>query len=109
MSDRVTLLERFGEVPPWLADRVRGMSFEAWRWFYDLIEAGTMRMPVRLEDTMPRNDMGLISNPEGAPSHKKAVQVEQWAAWSKIWGDPPWEVQRQKQLNIRPRMPKFKD
>lgn len=106
--DRVGQLQRFGEVKPWLADRVRAMSFEAWARFYDSIEGGQMKLPSRIEETMPRTDNGSILNPESSPPQKRAALQAAWDEWEKTWGAPPWK-QPQKELNVRPRIGKFKD
>lgn len=110
MTDRVSLLMRFGDVPEWLANRVRGMTFESWRIFYDRIEAGDAALPKRLEDTMPRNADDLISNPNSAPDHRRADEFAKWEAWKKIWGLYPWEeFDLNRKRNCRPRMAKFRD
>lgn len=105
--DRVTQLQRFGEVAPWLEDRVRAMSFEAWGRFYDAIEAESIRLPKRIEDTMPRNPIGLIQIPESAPPHYRAQLQAAWDEWEKVWGEAPWK--KQTNLKIRPRIGAFKD
>jgi hypothetical protein len=105
MSDRVSLLQRFGDVPDWLADRVYAMNPVSWRKFYDWIEGGAP-MPRVLEDTMPRNFDDFIANPHSAPESRRAEELAKWEAWKEIWGDAPWEV---KQTIKPPRIRKWRD
>lgn len=105
MSGRADLIRKFGEVKPWLFDRIEAMSDHSWRLFYDQLEAGAP-MPRTFEDTMPRNVDDFISNPMSAPDHCRADELAKWEAWREIWGPPPWEQIKP----VRPRpIPRFKD
>lgn len=103
---RVERLKRFGEVQPWLADRVEAMSDRQWRLFYDQVEL-TERVPQTFEDTMPRSRDDFITNPMSAPEQYRAEEIAKWDAWREIWGAAPWE--QQSKIRVRPRVAPFKD
>jgi hypothetical protein len=105
VSDRVSLIRKFGAVKPWLVDRIYAMSDHSWRLFYDQLEDGKP-MPSTIEDTMPRNRSDFISNPHSEPEEYRARELAKWAAWSEIWGPPPWD--QVKPVKPRP-MPRWRD
>lgn len=89
--DRASLIRKFGEVKPWLVDRINAMSDHSWRLFYDQLEDGKP-MPATFDDTMPRNREGFITNPFSSPPEYQQTEIEQWDEWSEIWGAKPWET-----------------
>lgn len=107
MSDRVTILSEFGEVRPWLAQRCAAMPREHWDKFLGELEAGKRKLPVRIEEVMPRNRHDLIANPLSEPEEWRELELQKWEAWEAIWGQAPWRSPGR--INpTAPRMGKFK-
>ena len=91
-SARCIQLRKFGEPTPWLACRVDIMSQEQFRRFYDEVEA-TEFLPRSLQDSMPRFDDQIVA-PSVVPEQYQADLLRRWEAWSRIWGTPPWKLNK---------------
>lgn len=94
MTDRAAQLKKFGgEITRWLAMRIEAMTDHQWRLFYDECEAGKA-LPRRLEDSMPRSQADLVSNPYVVPEGERPQYLRAWREWEQIWGSPPWKESR---------------
>lgn len=103
---RIHLIQKFGQVQEWLAERIWEMDDHQWRLFYDQVEQSET-LPQSFEDTMPRNRHDFIMNPHSEPEEFRAAELAKWEQWKQIWGPAPWEVQPT--IKCRPRMRKFSD